>query len=384
MRLLRQLACLLLLALPLAAQNTTQQLTLSGLLTQNNHGNFPAALYAADGTLYLLLNEQDGIRVLHADGGATTLLAQAHTGAAGDTPIAAAVDPAGNLYVTGTTTSGTLTGTSGTPFPVRTDTSTNSFLAKYDANLNLLWLTFLGAGRTSATAVTATADAVFVTGLTYSTTFPVTPSAIQQSPALNSLQNGFVERFSADGATLAYATYLTGANGDTTPTALAADSSDNAYIAGSTTASGYPTLAALIPDMVGSASGFLTRLTPAADGITFSTFIPGNGLTSLALDASTSTLLLSGNVSIGSFPVAAVNAPPRRHAVSDASPHPHRRAIGHGLNAAGTGHRLQRCRWPQQQRLDLRLAHDAALSRHTAAFGRRRHVPPARHQRQRA
>jgi trimeric autotransporter adhesin len=289
--------------------NATQSVTLQGLRTANAHGSFTAAQWAPDGTLILLLDEHDGIRLLKSDSTGTNLLAQTQTGAAGDSGLSLTLDPAGNIYVTGTTTSGTLTGITGAAFPSRADTSTNSFLAEYNANLQLVALTFLGAGRTSAASVAATSDAVFVTGTTYSPTFPVTPSAIGQSPATGSLANGFVERFNPDTLSLAFATYLTGANGDTTPTSIAADAADNAYITGSTTAPGYPTFAALQPRIPNTTSGFLTKLTPAGDGLIFSTFIAGTGLNSVAYDNATNSLLLAGNVALGQFPVATVSAP---------------------------------------------------------------------------
>ncbi len=63
--------------------------------------------------------------------------------------------------------------------------------------------------------------ALFVTGFTYADELPVTADAIQQSPAFESVQNGFVECFTADGSSLLYASYLTAAFGDVTPTAIA-------------------------------------------------------------------------------------------------------------------------------------------------------------------
>jgi len=71
-------------------------------------------------------------------------------------------------------------------------------------------------------------DAVFITGLIYGSGFPVTASAIIQSPAHGSIQNGFVEEFTADGTILRYATYLCGQNGDTLPTSIVADGMDDA------------------------------------------------------------------------------------------------------------------------------------------------------------
>jgi hypothetical protein len=105
------------------AVNTTQQVTLLGLLTQANRGNFLAAANAADGSLYLLLDQGDGVRVLKTNAAATTVLAQSHVGATGDAGVAMAVDPNGNVYVTGTSSSGSLAGTGGVPFPSAADTS---------------------------------------------------------------------------------------------------------------------------------------------------------------------------------------------------------------------------------------------------------------------
>jgi len=270
-----------------AAQNVNayQQVTLQGLLTNGSHGSFLSAANAADGSLYLLLNPGDGVRILKTNAGASTVLAQARAGTTGDAGVSLVLDPAGNFYVTGTSSSGSLAGTSGVLFPSAADNSTNSFLAKYDANLNLVFLTFLGAGRTAATSVAATADAALVTGITFNAAFPVTAAGLQQTPSQGSSENGFVERFNAAGTSLIYATYLTGVGGNTMPAAVVADSSDDAYVAGTTSASGYPTVAALQPEILGATSGFVSKLTPSGSGLVFSTFVAGSGLTGMALDA---------------------------------------------------------------------------------------------------
>ena len=162
----------------------------------------------------------------------------------------------------------------------------------------------------AANSIAATSNSVLIAGSIFSTSLPVTSSAILQAPAAGSFQNGFVEKFNSTGATLLYATYLTGAGGNTAPAGLVADSAGDAYITGYTSASGYPTIAALVPNIIpstpGASSGFLTKLTPAGDGILFSTFIPGAGLTSIAFDPVAQNLLLSGTVALGQFPVATV------------------------------------------------------------------------------
>ena len=223
-----------------------QQLLFVGLRSVAQQGQFNAIQTDASGDLYLLLDQKDGVWLLKTDSTATTVLAQAHIGAKGDVGLAMALDPAGNVYVTGTTTSGALTSTSGAAFPNPADTSTNSFIGKFDANLNPLFVTFCGSGRMAASGIAATADAVFITGSIFTNTLPVTSAGIIQTPASGSFQNGFVERFNASGTALDYATYLSGQNGNTAPAAIVADSTDNAYIAGYTTSSGYPTLAAVV------------------------------------------------------------------------------------------------------------------------------------------
>ncbi len=302
---------LTIVCLPLHAQIAS--LALTGLRTVANQGQFNAIQSDAAGNLYLLLDQHDGIRLLKTDPTATTVLAQAHLGAQGDIALSLALDPSGNPYITGTTTSGALSATAGAAFPTPIGTTTNSFIAKLDPNLNLLFLTFAGSGKLAASSIAATSNAFYITGSIFSATLPVTPSAILQTPATGSFQNGFVEKFNTTGTTLLYATYLTGASGNTAPAALTLDTTGNAYITGYTSASGYPTLAALVPNIIpatpNATSGFLTKLTPAGDGIIFSTFIPGAGLTSIALDAATQTLLLTGSVALGQFPIATATTP---------------------------------------------------------------------------
>ncbi len=307
----------------LSAQTTgPQQLVFAGLLGSSNsaqqNAQFNAVQSDGSGNLYLLLDQKDGVRLLKTDPSATNILAQTQLGAAGDIGLAMALDPTGNIYITGAANSGTLITTSGAAFANPLGAS-NAFIGKFDRNLNPIFITYAGTGGLSVTAIAATADAVFVTGSIFGSGLPVTPSAIIQSPAAGSLQNGFVERFNATGATLVYATYLSGQSlnanaGNTAPSTIAADASDNAYIAGYTTATGYPTLNALIPEILSPTSGFLTKLTPAGDRLLFSTFIPGPGITSIAIapaiqDQTARNLLLSGSIALGQFPMANVSTP---------------------------------------------------------------------------
>ncbi len=297
-------------ALPVVAQ----QVTLAGLRAENHAGAFHGLRQDAAGNLYTLFEAQAGIHLQKYNAAGTQLLAETLLGQSGDSGIALDLDPAGNIYIAGTSNSlGSVSGTAGTAFPTRAGTRTNSFVAKFSPQLQTQWITFCGAEPLAVSSIAATANSVLVTGSIFSSTLPVTSNGIQQSPAPNSGSNGFVESFVPASGALQYATYLSGANGDTTPAAITADSTGRAFIAGTTTATGFPTTAALVPvfrSVSGSnTSGFVTELTAAGDGFLFSTFVPGNGLTSAAYDASSGTLLLSGDIAPGLFPVTDVQVP---------------------------------------------------------------------------
>ena len=302
---------LVLVVFLLATSLRAQQVALTGLRSLNHAGAFHGLRQDTAGNLYTLFDAHDGVRLLKLNAAGTQLLAQVQIGQAGDTGIALDLDAAGNVYVAGTSTSqGSITGTTGTAFPNRSDSTTNSFVARFTPALALQWLTFVGSGKTAVTAICVTTSTVYITGGIFAATLPVTSGGIQQAPAIGSSGNGFVEAFTSANGMLRYATYLTGANGDTSPAAIVADASGNTYIAGTTTATGYPTTAALVPVIrtVGTnVSGFVTELDPAGDGFLFSTFIPGTGIASIALDSG--SLLLSGNIAAGLFPLSVPQTP---------------------------------------------------------------------------
>jgi len=159
-----------------------------------------------------------------------------------------------------------------------------------------------GAPRTSATGIAATADAVFLTGNIFSIALPVTPDAVLPSLASGSTENGFVE-ISTSGPSLLYATYLTGADGNT-----AADTAGNAYIADT------PPLPAFPPSLPSSPTSSApapasSQTLPRRHHHPGLHLYPGTGITSLALDPATQTLLLTGSISLGQFPVATVATP---------------------------------------------------------------------------
>jgi len=193
------LSCALALALHAQAAPATgpQQLTFAGLRAVLNsqgqpQGQINAVWVGATGNVYLLIDQKDGVRLIETDPSATNILNQAQIGAKGDVGVAMALDPAGNVYVTGTTTSGALTATGGAAFAAASGTATNSFVAKFSASLGSpIFVTFCGGGSMDASSIAASSDAVFITGGIYATTLPVTAAGIIQTPAFGSSWNGF-------------------------------------------------------------------------------------------------------------------------------------------------------------------------------------------------
>src|SRR5262249_36237173 len=131
----------------------------------------------------------------------------------------------------------------------------------------------------------------FVTGSTDSTDFPTTPGAYSTTPS--SYQNVFVTKLDAGGASLIYSTYIGGSSIDDA-TAIAVDSSGNAYVAGSTSSTDYPTTpgatdSVLVQTPFHLYDAFVTKLNAAGTGLLYSTFVGGSKLEwgySIAVDSS--------------------------------------------------------------------------------------------------
>src|SRR5437660_443855 len=74
---------------------------------------------------------------------------------------------------------------------------------------------------------------------------------------------------------LIYSTYLGGSSADS-GTGIGLDSSGNAYVAGSTSSSNFPTLNS-IQSFTGQRSGFITKINPTGTALVYSTYLGGTG-----------------------------------------------------------------------------------------------------------
>ncbi len=127
-----------------------------------------------------------------------------------------------------------------------TDTNRVKFeVAKYDTRKTLyidplIYSTYLGGSSNdyaNGIAVDSAGNA-YVTGLTGSTDFPVTPGAFQTT--FGGGIDAFVTKLNPSGTVLVYSTYLGGSSNDYA-NGIAVDSAGNAYVTGDTSSTNFPT-----------------------------------------------------------------------------------------------------------------------------------------------
>jgi hypothetical protein len=198
---------------------------------------------------------------------------------------AIAVDTSGNAYITGMTP--------GNP--------NNVLVAKLNASGSaLVYSTSLGGGNENDEgfdiAIDSAGDA-YVSGYTNSATFP-TVNAFQVDR--NGGQDFFVARLNGTGA-LVYSTYLGGSGpSELGGCDIAVDSSGNAFVAGMTASSGFPTTSNAFQSVhPGFIASFLTRLNTNASGaasLVYSTYLPAS-IYDLALDTSGHVYLVGDGAS---------------------------------------------------------------------------------------
>jgi hypothetical protein len=153
----------------------------------------------------------------------------------------------------------------------------------------------------SGIAVDNTA-AIYVTGTTASSDFPVTAGAFQAASA-----GGFLDAFAMklnSGGGLIYSTYLGGVNADY-GNAIAVDGAGNAHIAGYTVSPNFPSIRNVQNGENGDYDLFLTKLNSAGTGLIYSTLLGGSASDSaaaLAIDRY-GTAVIAGQSLSANFPV---------------------------------------------------------------------------------
>jgi uncharacterized repeat protein (TIGR01451 family) len=216
-----------------------------------------------------------------------------------------AVDSAGNVYVTGNTSS--------TNFPTKTGYQPHNrgasdiFVTKLDATgTNILYSTYIGGSlndRGDGIAVDASGSA-YIVGRTNSTDYPTLPGALAQTYRGGDF-DAVVTKLNPDGGGLAYSTYLGGADNDSA-IGIAVDASGNAYITGGTKSSDFPTTAsAYLSSQSNDTDAYLVKLNPTGSALLYSSYLGGSATdrgSSVAVDSS-GNAYVTGYASSADFPV---------------------------------------------------------------------------------
>ncbi len=227
----------------------------------------------------------------------------------GDEGRAIAVDSfTGDALITGQTASSNFP--TANPLQSANRGLTDAFLARLRMDgAALVYSTYHGgSGLDCGTAIAAdpvTGDAL-VTGYTLSTDFP-TANALQPIHG-GGLYDSFVVRLRADGAALAYSTYLGGGGWDRGQGIAVDAATRDAFVTGRTDSRDFPTANALQPTFGGGSDDvFVVRL--RADGATlvYSTYLGGNSGdigSGIAVDPATRDALVTGSTGSSNFPTA--------------------------------------------------------------------------------
>jgi len=236
----------------------------------------------------------------------TQLLYLVYIGGSGnDSGQGIAVDKSGNAYVTGVTSSTNFPTTSGA-FSTHSIGPQEAFIAKFGTAGQVLYSTYLGGGSDAGFAIAVdTTGAVYVAGQTGSVSFPTTAGTIQTSYQ-SGLSDCFVSKLNAAGNALLYSTYLGGSLLDLC-TGIAIDASDDAYVTGTTSSTNFPIHLALQSNLMGSKSAFVAEINPTGSALLFSTYLGGsvvdNG-NAIAVD-SFGSAYIAGTTASPDFPTTA-------------------------------------------------------------------------------
>jgi hypothetical protein len=194
-----------------------------------------------------------------------------------------AVDNAGNAYVTGETSS---TDFPTTPGAFQTACNIGNYPGCGSAVVTkisssgraLVYSTYLGGtGGSSGSGIALDSEySAYVTGWA-GLYFPTTPDAFQTVCGGSCATNAFITKMSPDGSALVYSTYLGGSRNDYSD-GIAVDSAGDAYIAGVTDSSDFPTTpGAFQTNLVGPDDAFVAEINPAGSALVYSTYLGGAG-----------------------------------------------------------------------------------------------------------
>jgi len=254
-------------------------------------------------------------------------------GSVSENGYALALDGANEVYVTGSTQSPDFPTVN--PYQASLLGSSNGFVTRISADgSSLLYSTYLGGDgydQPSGIGINTLGE-VYVAGMTTSQNFPVV-NANQPTVSPNQVGMygiyGFVTKFTTDGSTLVYSTFL-GGNSNVAQTCnqspcwpvpwniiygIAVDANDNAYVTGNTGTYNFPTTpgAYLTTDSapLDALVGFVSKFSSSGN-LDYSTYLYGTSgaavqISSIAVDSSGSAYVTGNTASDGTFPITSTS-----------------------------------------------------------------------------
>jgi hypothetical protein len=244
-------------------------------------------------------DDSDGFVAKISADGSSIIWASYLGGSARESAYGVRVDSSGNVYVVGSTGSPDFPTTAGAydetfNGPAGTSNLSDSFVAKFDPNGQLLFSTFVGGASATpnpsenprgAIHIDETRNRIYVAGGTGASDYPTTPGSYQTSFAGGD-SDAFVFALSTNGSQLIASTLFGGSGSDGAPSNIVQHSDGSVYIAGGTTSSDFPitpnayqtTIASGLPTDSWTADGdvFVARLSADLDQLVFSTYIGGS------------------------------------------------------------------------------------------------------------
>ena len=215
-----------------------------------------------------------------------------------------AIDRAGNMYLA--------TATASTDFPTKGAYQGSNGGGSYDVSVSkinaagsaLVYSTYLGGSDWDQPygIVVDSAGNAYISGQTASSGYPTTVGALRETHLAG--YDAFVTKLNPAGNDLVYSTFLGGQSFESNPN-IAVDRSGNAYVAGSTGSTDFPTVN---PIQANNSSdnwdAFISKLNPSGTALVYSTYLGGTGIDSvdgIAVDGSGNAYVV-GDTASTNFP----------------------------------------------------------------------------------
>jgi uncharacterized protein (TIGR03437 family) len=220
--------------------------------------------------------------VAKIDTSGKTLLFAGIGGKGSEAANAVALDPAGNIYIGGSTTSPN--------FPLRNALYTapaRGFLVKYNpAATDVLWATYF---PDVVSALAADATGVYVSGMTTNSSFPTTPG-LPTGPAGFRQYGAYLTKLTPAGDRVLYSTVVTGSDKPcgccsscftsfrgAYAVGVGVDAAGNAYFGGNSDVVDLPTTAGVL--MAKGAGAWVAKVNAAGTGLAYFTYLTSGGIT---------------------------------------------------------------------------------------------------------